>query len=71
MRIVNIKAVTSHTWAIQSDRWHEFIPGTDYPAYGIALLWFAPERRLSLSLWNTKRSTNIRLYGPRKLSWER
>lgn len=60
-----------------SSRYHEFVPGTPYEAWGIALLWYRPERRLSLSLWFASLigiggwSTNIRLWEPRKLSWER
>lgn len=41
------------------------------PALGIALLFYKPERRLSVSVWGRSWSRNIRLWGPRKLSWER
>lgn len=42
----------------------------EYPAYGVALLFYRPEKRLSVSLWGFGRSTNIRLWGPKKLSFE-
>ena len=38
--------------------------------YGVALLWYKPERRLSVSLWSRTMSRNVRLFGPRKLSFE-
>ena len=41
------------------------------PSYGIALLFYRPERRLSVSIWTRTWSRNIRLCGPVKLSWER
>jgi hypothetical protein len=41
------------------------------PEYGVALLFYKPERRLSISIWTRRWSRNIRLCGPRKLSWER
>lgn len=68
--------LTSDGWslAFQSSRFHEFMPGTPYPSFGIALLFYRPERRLSVSLWAHKPgvgwSRNVRLWGPRKLSWE-
>ena len=37
---------------------------------GIALLWYQPERRLSISIWTGTWSRNIRLFGPKKLSFE-
>lgn len=61
----------SFSVAFQSTKFHEFIPGTLYSAFGIALLWYKPERRLSISIWSQKWSNNIRIFGPRKLSWER
>jgi hypothetical protein len=61
----------SWTYLLQSSAFHEFIPGTPYPAFGIALLWYKPERRLSVSVWSRARSYNVRLWGPRKLSFER
>lgn len=41
------------------------------PEYGVALLFYKPERRLSISIWTRAWSRNIRLWGPLKLSWER
>lgn len=42
------------------------------PRFGAALLWYRPERRLSLSIWLMPYgSRNVRLWGPRKLSFER
>jgi hypothetical protein len=41
------------------------------PDYGVALLFYRPERRLSISVWTRTWSRNIRLWGPLKLSWER
>jgi hypothetical protein len=61
----------SWTVALQSSNFHEFVPGTPYPAFGIALLFYKPERRLSVSIWTRSRSENLRLWGPRKLSWEK
>lgn len=64
------------TVAIESRRSHEFMPGTPISAVGIALLFYRPERRLSVSVWLPSLrgiggwSSNVRLYGPRKLSWE-
>lgn len=31
--------------------------------FGVALLWYKPKRRLSVSLWTRSWSTNIRLTG--------
>jgi hypothetical protein len=73
MRTVVNKGKTGWSRAIQSDRLVACFDNGyryDYPRFGVALLWFAPERRLSLTLWGFNRSTNIRLYGSRKLSWE-
>lgn len=39
--------------------------------WGVALLWYKPERRLSTSIWCPWNSKNIRLWGPKKLRWER
>jgi len=61
----------SWTRAIQTTLQHETIPGTLYPVSGIALLFYKPERRLSVSLWTRTWSKNIRLWGPKKLSWEK
>jgi hypothetical protein len=36
-----------------------------------AFLWYAPERRFSVSIGLANYSYNVRLWGPRKLSWER
>lgn len=40
-------------------------------AKAIALLWYKPEGRLSVSVWTPFGWRNIRLRGPRKLSFER
>lgn len=61
----------SWTAALQSRAFHEFVPGTPYPAVGAALLFYKPEHRLSISVWTRRWSRNIRLWGPRKLSWQR
>lgn len=62
----------SWTAAWQSKRFYEFVPGTPYPAFGVALLFYKPERRLSVSIWSRRLgSHNIRLWGPRKLSFQR
>lgn len=61
----------SWTVAWQSTAFHEFMPGTPYPAFGAALLFYKPERRLSLSIWTRRGSKNLRLWGPRKLSWQK
>ena len=39
--------------------------------FGVALLWYKPERRLSVSFSVLGYWHNIRLWGPRKLSFER
>ena len=65
------------TFGVASSRYHEFVPGTPYERWGIALLFYRPQRRLSLSVWAGSWrgiggwSRNFRLYGPVKLSWER
>lgn len=61
----------SWTRAIQSDAFHEFVPGTLHAAFGVAVLWYKPERRLSVSIWTRAGARNFRLWGPRKLSWQR
>lgn len=66
-----IQGLTGWTAAWQSKSLHEFVPGTFHPAFGVALLFYAPERRLSVSIWTRRRSRNIRLCGPCKLSWEK
>ena len=38
--------------------------------HGIALLFYKPECRLSVSVWGKRWSRNIRLYGPKRLSFE-
>ena len=73
MKIEKLGSDLNGSWtvAFQSSRFAEFVPGTLYPAFGIALLWYKPERRLSVSVWCHAGSWNVRLYGPRKLSWQR
>lgn len=39
--------------------------------HGVAVLFYRPERRLSVSIWARRWSKNIRVLGPAKLSWER
>jgi hypothetical protein len=39
--------------------------------WGIALLWYRPNKRLSVSIWSPKSSRNIRLYGPKLLPWQK
>ncbi len=73
-----LKTTERDGWSIglESRRNHEFIPGTLYSAFGAALLFYRPERRLSISVWLPSLhgiggwSGNLRLWGPRKLSWE-
>lgn len=73
MKLKLLKRDFTGSWTayLQSTTFHEFVPGTPYPAFGIALLFYKPEKRLSVSVWNTKRSANLRLWGPKKLSFER
>jgi len=67
----------SWTFGIASSRYHEFVPGTPYERWGFALLFYRSERRLSLSIWAASwrgiggMSHSFRIFGPRKLSWER
>lgn len=73
MRVENRGVDFTGSWTVawQSSRFREFVPGTLHPAFGIALLWYKPERRLSVSLWSARGARNMRLWGPRKLSFER
>lgn len=77
MKFTKRSDVQGWSFSLESGRWHEFVPGTPYSAWGTAILFYRPERRLSLSLWLPSLkgiggwSTNLRLWGPRKLSWER
>jgi hypothetical protein len=61
----------SWTRSIESRRETEYAPGALHSSFGIALLWYKPERRLSVSLWVPIRSWNVLLWGPRTLSWQR
>lgn len=76
MKIMNVKCQGGFTVGVESSKNQEFVPGTLYSCWGVALLFYRPERRLSLSVWLSSFrgiggwSKNIRLYGPRKLSWE-
>jgi hypothetical protein len=51
---------------MQSFTWHV---GNEH--IGAALLWYQPEKRLSVSFSLRGFWHNVRLYGPRKLSFER
>lgn len=51
------------TLAFQSRAFHEFIPGTPYPAWGVALLFLRSARRLGVSIWNRRGSRYIHLFG--------
>lgn len=59
------------TRAITATRNIEYVPGTPYPAWGVALLWYRWERRLSVSIWTPRWSRNFRVWGPKLLSWQR
>lgn len=39
--------------------------------FGVALLFYKPEKRLSISIWSKRWSKNFKIYGPQKLSWEK
>lgn len=41
------------------------------PMCRFAVLWYRPERRLSVSVWFANWSRNFRIWGARKLSFER
>ncbi len=72
MKIQKSIGLDGWTVALQSKAFREFVPGTLYPAFGVALLWYRPERRLSVSVWSKFfYARNYRLWGPRRLSWER
>lgn len=70
---------TGATFALQSSRYVKLDARgmvrpfeVSYPHWGAALLWYRPERRLSVSFWVFPVwSVNWRLWGPRKLSFER
>lgn len=59
------------TRSFESKKFHEHIPGTPYPAFGAALLFYKHERRLSVSIWGRNFSRNFRIWGPRLLSWQK
>lgn len=77
MKLTKNIGMDGWTIAFESRRFHEFMPGTPLAAFGVALLFYRPEYRLSVSVWIPSLqgiggySVNIRLCGPRKLSWER
>lgn len=64
------------TVGLESRYFHEFVPGTPYSSFGIVLLFYRPERRLSVSVWLPSLtpiggwSGNLRLWGPRKLAFQ-
>ncbi len=72
MNITKLGPDLSGSWTVsfQSTKFHEFVPGTLHSAFGIALLFYKPEKRLSVSIWSKAGAKNIRLHGPKKLSWE-
>lgn len=39
--------------------------------WGLAFMWYRPERRFSVTIWVPGWSRNVRLWGPKKLSWEK
>ncbi len=60
--------IMSHRTVRHETRGYSF----DYSAYGIALLWYRPKRRLSVSFWGPRvPARNVRLWGPRKLTFEK
>lgn len=59
------------TVGVESSRLVDRGYGYSSSAFGIAVLFYRPKKRLSVSIWYPGFSTNIRLYGPKKLSWER
>lgn len=73
MKLMAIGPDLTGSWSrgLESSRYTEFVPGTPYAAFGVALLWYKPERRLSISIWSRSGSWNFRLWGPRLLSWQR
>lgn len=64
------KFTGSWTRGIASKRYAEFVPGTLYEAFGVALCFYRPDKRLSVSIWWPTRSYNFRVWGPQKFSWE-
>jgi hypothetical protein len=70
MQVKYLKSISGWSAICESKKFVEHIPGTPYSAFGIALLFYVPERRLSISIWSSKFSKNIRLWGPHKLRWE-
>lgn len=61
----------SFTVGIESSRQVHMEYGYSCSAFGIAVLFYKPQTRLSISFWGPGWSKNIRLYGPKKLSWEK
>lgn len=71
MKIQRSTSLAGWTAVLQSNATYECMPGMFYSAVGVALLFYRPERRLSVSIWGWRRSTNIRLFGPTKLSFQK
>ena len=71
MKLEKLVCGDGWTRGIVSSQEHALFPTFPYPIFGVALLYYRPERRLSVSIWTRRWSRNVRLFGPRKLSWER
>lgn len=67
----HLTALTGTTIALESKRQREYVPGWPSPEYSLALLYYKPEKRLSISVGLPNWSRNFRLYGPKKLSFEK
>lgn len=61
----------SFTVGVESSRQRDVGHGFTYSTFGVAVLFYKPERRLSVSLWSIRWSKNICFFGPKKLSWEK
>ena len=71
MHFKKTTGVDGWTYSWESKKIVGAVLGYAYSAFGIALLFYRPEKRLSVSIWCPIKSVNIRLWGPRKLSWQR
>lgn len=44
--------------------------GFSHSSYGVALLFYKAQRRLSVSIWSQTFSKNVQIFGPDKLWFE-
>lgn len=72
MRVTFLKSEFAKSWtAIIQTRKRHPAPHTTIGAFGMAVLWYYPERHLAVSIWSPSWARHFPLLGPRKLSFER